>query len=75
MSYVRTPEHRARQSAAIQLWQPWKKSTGPKSNAGKAAVARNALKHGGRSADTITQMQKVRRILVECKEFLSNLDG
>ena len=75
MSYVRTHEHRARQSAAIQQWQPWRKSTGPKSETGKAAVAHNALKHGGRSAGTIAQMQKVRTMLVECKEFLSNIDG
>jgi hypothetical protein len=36
MSYYRTSEHRARQSAAIQQWRPWEHSTGPKSEEGKA---------------------------------------
>jgi hypothetical protein len=49
MSYYRTPEHRARQSAAIQQWRPWERSTGPKSEEGKARVSRNAYK-GGRRA-------------------------
>lgn len=42
-----TLERRARQAALIRHWQPWKKSTGPKSEAGKARVARNADKGGG----------------------------
>ena len=37
MSYYRTPEHRARRSAAIQQWRPWEHSTGPKSEKGKGA--------------------------------------
>ena len=39
MSYLRTPEHRARQAALILTWCPWKKSTGPTSLASKAASA------------------------------------
>ena len=49
MSYYRTPEHRARQSAAIQQWRPWEHSTGPKSEEGKARVSRNAYKGGTRA--------------------------
>ena len=31
-----TPERRARQSALIRNWRPWEKSTGPKTEKGKA---------------------------------------
>ena len=34
----------------MRNWKPWEKSTGPKSAAGKKRVARNAYKHGNRSA-------------------------
>lgn len=40
---------RAKHAAAIKLWAPWAKSTGPKTAAGKARSAQNAFKHGGRS--------------------------
>lgn len=73
ISYLRTPEQRARQSQAIQAWQPWKKSTGPKSDAGKAAVARNAVKHGGRSADAIAQLQELRAMLADRRERLARM--
>ena len=66
MSRLRTPEQRARQSLAIQSWQPWKQSTGPRSVAGKALVARNALKHGGRSADTLSELEALRELLAQC---------
>ena len=42
-----TSERRAQQSAAIRRWQPWAKSTGPRSPDGKARAARNADKGGG----------------------------
>lgn len=66
MSYFRTPEHRAKQSQAIQAWKPWKKSTGPRSVNGKALVARNAVKHGWRSADTQAEMKALRDLLAQC---------
>jgi hypothetical protein len=37
-----TEERRLRQSQLIKTWQPWKNSTGPKSEAGKAIASRNA---------------------------------
>lgn len=43
-----TPERRARQAELIRRWQPWKLSTGPKSQEGKTAAARNAWKGGFR---------------------------
>ena len=39
-----TPERRRSQAEAIRRWRPWEKSTGPRSAAGKAKVARNAFK-------------------------------
>ncbi len=41
-----TLERRQRQSAAIQTWQPWVKSTGPKTTEGKAKSSQNAFKGG-----------------------------
>nr|AWD72386.1 hypothetical protein pW9NP1_p007 [Polaromonas sp. W9N] len=39
-------ERRARQAELIRTWQPWAKSTGPKSPAGRQRVGRNAFKGG-----------------------------
>ena len=58
-----TPERRARQAARIPDWQPWRRSTGPRSEAGKAQSAMNGLKHGGRSRAHIMQMRRVRYVL------------
>jgi hypothetical protein len=46
-----TPERRARQAEMIKRWAPWSKSTGPRSEAGKAVASMNALKHGTWSAE------------------------
>ncbi len=54
-----TPERKKRAAMLIQRWKPWEKSTGPKTDNGKAVVSRNALKHDARSAETL----KVRAIL------------
>lgn len=37
-----TSERRTRQAQLIKIWQPWKSSTDPKSEAGKAAASRNS---------------------------------
>lgn len=39
-----TPERRAKQAEAIRRWQPWNKSTGPRTEEGKARSSRNADK-------------------------------
>ena len=41
-----SPERRARHAAAIRLWAPWAKSTGPRTARGKKQSAMNAYKHG-----------------------------
>lgn len=38
-----TPEQKARQSEAIHRWRPWEQSTGPTTDAGKAASSKNAF--------------------------------
>ena len=58
-----TPERRAQQAARIREWQPWRRSTGPRTEAGKAQSAMNGLKHGGRSRAHIMQMRRVRHAL------------
>jgi hypothetical protein len=37
-----TLERRQRQAELIHNWQPWNRSTGPKTPEGKATVSRNA---------------------------------
>jgi hypothetical protein len=64
MSYLRTPEHRARQAALIRTWCPWKKSTGPKTPAGKAVSANNAFK-GGHGAELRALTKTVNAMLRE----------
>ena len=63
-----TPEARARQAELIRRWAPWGGSTGPKSNAGKAKVARNADK--GKAALRL----KCRRLRAEAKWCFRQLD-
>ena len=41
-----TPERRARQAELIRQWQPWAKSTGPRTTEGKAKASKNAYKGG-----------------------------
>ncbi len=58
-----SPERRARQAVLIRGWQPWRRSTGPKTEAGKTRCAMNALKHGHRSQATIREFQRIRYAL------------
>jgi len=45
-----TERRKKQQACAIRRWQPWRQSTGPKSEKGKAESRMNAYKHGGYSA-------------------------
>jgi hypothetical protein len=56
-------ERRAHQALAIRTWQPWRTSTGPRTQDGKARSAGNALKHGNRSQASIERRREDRRIL------------
>lgn len=58
-----TQEQRKQQAIAIRRWSPWKSSTGPKSEQGKAVVARNGWK-GARwrkARDMVKAMNHVMR--------------
>ena len=61
-----SPERRARQAAAIHRWQPWRRSTGPKTDAGKARVATNALRHGYRSRAWVLKAKRIRHAIRLC---------
>ena len=62
-----TPERKARQTAAIRQWRPWEKSTGPKSEEGKARVSHNAYKGGRRAMlRELVRILKAQRETLEC---------
>ncbi|QZA80689.1 hypothetical protein [Deefgea piscis] len=68
MARVWTDEQRQRQRELIQRTQPWRKSTGPVTAAGKAVSSQNATVHGFcsnrvrvRLRDTMRVMKQVKR--------------
>lgn len=65
MSDAWTQDRKAKQRKAIYAWRPWEKSTGPKTAAGRKAVARNAWKHGQRSRAFLDEARKLRDLLAE----------
>jgi hypothetical protein len=65
-----TPERRARQAEAIKRWKPWEKSTGPRTDAGKAEAAQNAMKHGLRARGWLAYQKRVNDLLRACRERL-----
>jgi len=60
-----TLERRAKQAELIREWRPWEQSSGPKTEAGKVMVARNAWKGGTRQV-----LRELSRILGEQREGL-----
>lgn len=67
-----TAERRAKQAEAIRRWQPWHQSTGPTSDAGKARSSRNADR-GGKRAAMRREMARLRMLLRECRDAISEL--
>ena len=63
-----TLERRTRQAERIREWRPWARSSGPKTEAGKAVVARNAWKGGTRQV-----LRELARALGEQREGLDDL--
>jgi hypothetical protein len=57
-----TEEQRAQQSLKIRQWQPWTKSTGAKTIAGKGRSSRNAFKGG--------VMQKIKHLRVRLNSLI-----
>jgi len=58
-----TPERRAKQAELIRGTKPWLKSTGPRTEQGKARSASNALKHGFRSRAFIELVRNERQLI------------
>ncbi len=46
-----TPERKAKHAEAIKRWKPWEKSTGPRTDEGKAVSKMNGWKGGERRFD------------------------
>lgn len=63
-----TPERRARQAELIRQWQPWSRSTGPRSAEGKQASSRNAMRHGMRSAEWDAERRALNEALSDMRE-------
>ena len=61
-----TPERRARQAARARLMQPWRHSTGPRTDAGKVRVAMNALRHGYRGRTWLLRARRIRNAIRLC---------
>jgi len=64
-----TPEARKAQSEAIRRWQPWKNSTGPKTQSGKNICRLNAVRDGNYTAN----MMLLRKTLARQGRFLAAL--
>ena len=69
-----TEERRKAQAERLRRAQPWRQSTGPKTPAGKHISARNAFKHGLRSAHYLAQVKLMRALLrqqkKQCRTYL-----
>ena len=58
-----SPERRARQAALIRNWAPWRRSTGPRTDEGKAVSSLNATRHGRGSRAFIARLRRIRHAL------------
>lgn len=68
-----TPERRARQAERIRQWKPWEKSTGPRTEAGKAASNQNALVHGERSAEVVKARKQFNDVMRSSRAIIDRL--
>ena len=64
-----TPQRRKRQAELIRNWQPWTKSTGAKTEQGKAVVSMNAWK-GGKREEQRARNRECKAILTMSKLLL-----
>lgn len=64
-------ERRVKHAAALRRWKPWEKSTGPRTQEGKAKSARNACKPGVAALRLLNQALSMQaRYLVDYKRFM-----
>src|ERR1700730_14165729 len=64
--YQLTDRGRSALRAAVQKNEPWKRSTGPRTPAGKSRSARNSLKHGLRSSNERKMDKGARELWIAC---------
>lgn len=69
-----TPEARAAQSARARQTQPWTKSTGPRTAAGKAKSAANSLKTGAHTFQRRAERQALNAIFTAHRRWLRRLN-
>lgn len=69
-----TQEQRRRQAEKIKLWQPWRQSTGPRTEAGKARASRNAYKDSPWRA-VEAELKAIRAVLREQRQVLHQIKG
>ena len=69
-----TPERRARQAALIRQTRPWEKSTGPRTEEGKATSSRNACR-GGLSRDAERALRRTTRAAAKVLRHMIAHDG
>ncbi len=67
-----TPERRARQAAIIRTWKPWKRSTGPRTDRGKAASSGNRARS---LQAAMAEIERARRALADAHGYLDRLKG
>ena len=68
-----SPERKARQATLIRTWRPWEKSTGPRSEAGKAVASQNGRKYGEDYSNLSVITQQVDKLLREAIELRNAL--
>ena len=65
-----TPERRARQAALIRTWQPWARSTGPRTAEGRAQAARNAQALHGWTPELLALRAELRAVSKTASDLL-----
>ena len=68
-----TPERRAQQAVRIRQWKPWEKSTGPRTEEGKAASSQNALVHGARSAEAVEARKQFNDVMRSSRAIIEHM--
>ena len=66
-----SPERRAKQAELIRALKPWQKSTGPRTDEGRARASSNALKHGFRSRPFIERVREERRLIRDSAQTIA----
>lgn len=68
-----TQERRDKQAERIRQSKPWEKSTGPRTEEGKAASSQNALVHGERSADAIAARKQFNDVMRSSRAIIARM--